>query len=273
MVVRYGDFSEKIREYLQDDISIMHTKYYNSSVLRKEIIKYFDKMEKYNEHLYRNILGLLVADTYKVLKVENKNDGSGREELEFMESFTPNLLVSYVRVNPDALLSSIYYLGEFDSYDYFTKRTILNDMKDKRRFLYDLSIFSVYDYLYYCQRYEMGTLRAIYDADLDEGIPEEYCLDRIVETIDYLYMYDKENYKEVMIDLLTKYYMIAKKSNIDDNKLDLDHNDILEVLKLLNNDQNLSDVLKVYVNFDGDINSLQLDNNKILKKINEIKEI
>ena len=282
MVIRFGNFSELLRYGIENDVEKIFNEHKQHKAFEKALLKYFENMERVNIKFYRQILGLMMADAYKLLNVKRVDKIIEKDEIKLLnlyEEFDNKTAVSYLKLNKSELVDCFYDMNEFSSYDYFMKRSLLVDSKKYIKYLCELSCFSIYDFLYYCQNYDLDIFKAIYFSDMSEGYPKDMALSRIVDTINELYVFDKDNFKDVMIELLSKSYILYK-NNLVNNKIYsklvsyMNSNNIVDVLNYLNNDKNLADVVESYINFDGDIKKLQINNDdKILKKIKEIREI
>ena len=282
MTIRFGDISERLRDEIDNDIEILHFQNPKNSKFEKSIIRYFEKLERSDINLYNQVLGLLLADTYKLLNVKKidkiltKNE---KEKLEFYEEFNNDTAVSFLELNTNELITSVYNMSEFNSYDYFMKRSILADSKDKLGLLCKLSVFSIYDYLYYCQKYELETLKAIYNEDLNEGYSKNAIISKLVNTINELATFDRENFKDIIIELLTNYYLLYQNNKIKKKHYNtlvpyMECNNAQDILNYLNDDRVKADILKSYINYDGDINLLEKnEEDKVFEKIKKIKEI
>ena len=282
MTIRFGDISERLRDEIDNDIEILHFQNPKNSKFEKSIIRYFEKLERSDINLYNQVLGLLLADTYKLLNVKKidkiltKNE---KEKLEFYEEFNNDTAVSFLELNTNELITSVYNMSEFNSYDYFMKRSILADSKDKLGLLCKLSVFSIYDYLYYCQKYELETLKAIYNEDLNEGYSKNAIIGKLVNTINELATFDRENFKDIIIELLTNYYLLYQNNKIKKKHYNtlvpyMECNNAQDILNYLNDDRVKADILKSYINYDGDINLLEKnEEDKVFEKIKKIKEI
>lgn len=282
MTIRFGDISERLRDEIDNDIEILHFQNPKNSKFEKSIIRYFEKLERSDINLYNQVLGLLLADTYKLLNVKKidkiltKNE---KEKLEFYEEFNNDTAVSFLELNTNELITSVYNMSEFNSYDYFMKRSILADSKDKLGFLCKLSVFSIYDYLYYCQKYELETLKAIYNEDLNEGYSKNAIISKLVNIINELATFDRENFKDIIIELLTNYYLLYQNNKIKKKHYNtlvpyMKCNNAQDILNYLNDDRVKADILKSYINYDGDINLLEKnEEDKVFEKIKKIKEI
>lgn len=282
MTVRYGNFSELVRFGLESDVEQIFNDNRQHKEFEKALIKYFKNMENISIRFYRQVLGLMLSDAYKLLNVKRLDkfiDSNELRILKYYEEFNNRTAVSYLELNKCELVDCFYDMNEFNSYDYFMKRSILKDSKKQIKYLCELSVFSIYDFLYYCQNYDLDIFKAIYLSDMNEGYPKDMVIDKIVSTINELYVFDKDNFKDVMIDLLSRFYLLYQNNLLKDNTcndlmLCMNSSNIIDVLNYLNDDRNLSDVVQSYINFDGDIKALKVDDDdKILKKIKEIREI
>lgn len=282
MVVRFGNLSERLRDRIDSDIEILSLKNPQKKKFEKTFMNYFRKLEMEDRKTYNQILGLLVADTYKLLNVKKIDGLLTKEEIgtiEFYENFNNSTAVAYLEMHPNELLGAFYHMSEFNTFDYFMKRSVLVDSKDKAKFLCKLSLFSIYDYLYYCQKYELETLKAIYNEDVSEGYSKKMVIGKLVNTINELFTFDRENYKDIMIDLLTKYYLLDKNNLVKKNHYNtlvpyMECNDTQAILNYLTDDKIMFDVLKTYIDFDGDFSSLKVNNDDMtIQKIKKLKEI
>ena len=124
MIVRYGNYSEKVRDKLDTDMEILHFQYHTKSKLKRAILNYFESIKEQDINCYCNILGMVLSDTYKLLNIKNKDGLATLEDknlLEYYEGFNNKTAVSYFNINPEELILSCYNMSEFNSYDYFMK--------------------------------------------------------------------------------------------------------------------------------------------------------
>ena len=281
MVIRFGDVSEYLRDCIVSDIEFLQSQNPKKIDFERKFIKYFKEIESYNEWLYKQILGLFMADTYKILNVKRVDGFLTKEEMAAMdryEGFDNEQAVLYLKINPNALITSFYNMSEFNDYDYFMKRSVLVDCIDKAEYLKNLSLYSVYDYLFYCQKYEVETLKAFYDDDMKDGYSEESSMLSLLNRINDLYVFDQKNYKELIVDLITRYYLMGKNKIINNDCLNfisyIEGHNPKDILKSLNDDDLMRNILIENFHYDGDINSLKINSDeKVLNKIKKIKEI
>lgn len=281
MLIRYGDVSEQIRDYLVSDIEVLQFENPKKLDFERQFIKYFKKMEAYNEEMYKQILGLMLADGYKLLNAKRQDGFATKEEIKILEKyeqFDNEQAVLFLKINPAALFINFYSMSEFNDYDYFMKRSLLVDCRSKIDYLKKLSVYTVYDYLFYCQKYGVETLKTIFDDDMQEGYSEESSMLSLLNTINDLYVFDRKNYKELMSDLVTRYYLMGKNEIIKEDCSKyisyIEGHNPKDILDSLNDDDVMRNVLIENFHYNGDINTLKINSDeKVLKKIKKIEEI
>ena len=291
MTIRFGDIIEQLRMRVIKDIEYILDNSQTSVQSDKAILYYFYMLRQNNNKLYKNIIGLIAGEHYKIIKEYSILDKSTDEDELFI-----NLYESLL--NQDELIAIIEeepsYMNEFECYDYFEKRQCYLNNKSNLDTLFKLSPCSVLDYLYYCQKYDMNTLKIIYDEQVETYDYNDTTIDAkdaaiytIISTLEILFETDIDNYKDLMSELLANYYMIGKKQMQSNKKIVkkeylaknlrlIENSDIIDVLNRLKQKdcKFLIEVLRRNINnYDENI-SINLDNEreqKTLKKINDIK--
>ena len=264
----------------------------------KAILYYFYMLRQNNNKLYKNIIGLIAGEHYKIIKEYSILDKLTDEDELFINLYESLLnqdeLIAIIEEEPAIIISILSYMKEFECYDYFEKRQCYLNNKSNLDILFKLSPCSVLDYLYYCQKYNMNTLKIIYDEqvetydDNDTIInAKDAAIETLISTLEILFETDIDNYRDLMSELLANYYMIGKKQMQSNKKIVkkeylaknlrlIENNDIIDVLNRLKQKdcKFLIEVLRRNINnYDENI-SINLDNDreqKTLKKINDIK--
>lgn len=294
MTIRFGDMIEQIRNNIINHIEYITNNCMIDEQNNKAILYYFYKMRSYNYDLYKNIIGLLASDHYKIINyLQLSNQGVKEDDtyITLYESLSSqDELVTLIEEEPFIILEIINYINEFSSYDYFEKRQIYLKCKDKLDVLINLSPYSALDYLYYCQKYDINILKIIYKEQLEiYDNDKNIAINNLIATLEELFNIDVDNYKELMSDLLRQYYIIGKKQLNSSKKVVkkdylsknirlIENIDIIDIFnRLLSKDcKLLIEVLRRNLNNkDEDIYSYQSSEleQKTLRKIKDIKKI
>lgn len=294
MTIRFGDMIEQIRNNIINHIEYITNNCMIDEQNNKAILYYFYKMRSYNYDLYKNIIGLLASDHYKIINyLQLSNQGVKEDDtyITLYESLSSqDELVTLIEEEPFIILEIINYINEFSSYDYFEKRQIYLKCKDKLDVLINLSPYSALDYLYYCQKYDINILKIIYKEQLEiYDNDKNIAINNLIATLEELFNIDVDNYKELMSDLLRQYYIIGKKQLNSSKKVVkkdylsknirlIENIDIIDIFnRLLSKDcKLLIEVLRRNLNNkDEDIYSYQSSEleQKTLRKIKDIKKL
>lgn len=298
MTIRFGDIIEQLRMRVIKDMEYILDNSQTSVQSDKAILYYFYMLRQNNNKLYKNIIGLIAGEHYKIIKEYSILDKLTDEDELFINLYESLLnqdeLIAIIEEEPAIIISILSYMKEFECYDYFEKRQCYLNNKSNLDILFKLSPCSVLDYLYYCQKYNMNTLKIIYDEqvetydDNDTIInAKDAAIETLISTLEILFETDIDNYRDLMSELLANYYMIGKKQMQSNKKIVkkeylaknlrlIENNDIIDVLNRLKQKdcKFLIEVLRRNINnYDENI-SINLDNDreqKTLKKINDIK--
>lgn len=298
MTIRFGDIIEQLRMRVIKDIEYILDNSQTSVQSDKAILYYFYLMRQSNNKLYKNIIGLIASEHYKIIK-EYSILGKSIDEDELFINLYESLsnqdeLITIIEEEPAIIINILNYMNEFECYDYFEKRQCYLNNKSNLDTLFKLSPCSVLDYLYYCQKYDVNTLKIIYDEqvetydDNDTTInAKDAAIYTLISTLESLFENDIDNYKDLMSELLANYYMIGKKQMQSNKKIVkreylaknlrlIENNDIIDVLNRLKRKdcKFLIEVLRRNINNYDENVSINTDNEreqKTLKKINDIK--
>lgn len=298
MTIRFGDIIEQLRMRVIKDIEYILDNSQTSVQCNRAILHYFYALRSSNYQLYKNIVGLMASDHYKIINELKRAKSIGKEDFPYMKLYETVLnqdeLICVIEKEPTILLEILYCMKEFNDSNYFENRYSYLLCKDKLDILRKLSPYSVLDYLYYCQKYDMNTLKIIYDEqvetydDNDTTInAKDAAIETLISTLEILFETDIDNYRDLMSELLANYYMIGKKQMQSNKKIVerdylaenlqlIENNDIIDVLNRLKQKdcKFLIEVLRRNINNYDENASINTDNEreqKTLKKINDIK--
>lgn len=166
MLIRVKDDTEQIRNDLDDTIDTMCKGL--SEKKQDEIIEsYFNELKENNYSFYEQLIGMMLADHYKLMKLSEKYNDMDDEDKLFLNLYDDlhdiNDVLNYMEEYPEAIFPFVYSTKEFNSYSYFEKREAWLACKDELPFLMRMSPLNTLDYLYYCQKYSVETFKTIYD--------------------------------------------------------------------------------------------------------------
>lgn len=290
MVIKFFDYTEQIRNNLDDSIDNMCSGL-NDDQIDEIIDSYFKELKEKNYELYTNLIGMIFSDHYKLLKYAQRNNEINEEDESFLNLYTDffdiNDILNYVDENPYALESFLWAMSDFNSYDYFEKREIWLSCKEDLDFLFKMSPYNTLDYSYYCQKYTIEMFKSIYDDYTKEDPTLKGSFMTIKDTLLVLKTTDLNNYNEIISDLLTRYYVIAKdqvettSSNNNNGKFiymikELENENLDKILSYIDNGKYLDEILDVvFKNQDRDLNYNGNDDdtyNTTIKKLKYIKK-
>lgn len=289
MFIRFEDYTEQIRNYFDNIVNNMCRGLCTEK--QDEIIdSYFNRLKEKNYTFYQYLIGMMFTDHYKLLRLSEKYDDFDEDDEIFLDLYNGfyslDDVLNYVEEYPDALASFLYNMSEFNGYDYFEKREAWLSCKDELEFLNKISPLNIFDYLYYCQKYNIDMLKSIYDDYTSKNKLLIGSFETIKSTLNKLSVVDEDNYYEITSDLLTLYYVIIKDEfeNVDDDnrrsKLSpmikkIEDGNYNEILSYMDNGKFLDEVLmQVFTNKnressqDFEVNDTY---NETLEKLKSIK--
>lgn len=293
MTIRFIDLVEEIRSCVNSDMEYIFNNSLTSEHMNRTFLYYFYMLKKTNYQLYKNIVGLIASDHYKVLKDLSCSGEITNEDFYYIDLYENLLdqdeLISIIEEEPAIMLELIYCANEFNDCDYFEKRKYYLNCKDKLDVLIKLSPFGLFDYLYYCQKYDISMLREIYNEQLAMYNDKDEAINTLIFNLEELFRMDIDNYKELVADLLDNYYLIGKKQLNSDKKITrrrylskniklIENEDIFNILNKLR-DKNCKfyvELLRRILNNGDEILTVSENDSlqqKTLRKINDIKQI
>ena len=280
MVVRFDDFTEKLRCNVEKHIEYIHNNSKNSEEMDEKIIMYFMNLKQKDYSYYSQLVGLLLSDHYKQLydkKVLFMLTENEQEKLNLYDELYDNeSIMALIEDSPEILIELVYQMSEFNSLDYFVKRKMLFNCKDNLDLLKRFSSFNVFDYLYYCQKYSIEILQSIFDDYIKEGFSNEECIQVLLSTTNELGISDSENYAEIISELFVLYYKIKKNNlNIEDDLINiLENKTALELLFLSNDDVYMHNVFDCVMNYNKDkLKFNSKDHQETINKLESIKRL
>lgn len=288
MIVRFDNFTEMLRVSIENDIDMLHIRY-KGEKLDEMIIRYFKDMKKRNFDRYSQVVGLMACDQYKNFLIQQKESNLEDYQIErinsYEELYSHDDVLKFIEDDPNNYISLCYEMSDFNNLDYFLKRHMLLECKDNVATLNKLSLLNVLDYGYYCQKYTVDMFKYLYDEKINKNFNINDTILSLNETLKNLFSSDIQNYKELIADLLVKYYVLVKsllKVRINPSSYSLYILSMLEAcndIDILNNvsKENMAcEILEKCLNSDKNfsIDSFQDENSqKTIKKILAIKEI
>lgn len=291
-MVRFSNVTEDIRTMVIGNIEYIVDNCQTSAQINRAILYYFYMMRNNNYKLYKNIIGLIASDHYKMINDLRKFEIDLKEDYPYLSLYenisNQEKLICIIEEEPSIILEIITYMNEFNSLDYFEKRESYLNCKDNINVLFKLSPYSVLDYLYYFQKYDFNILKTIYKEQVEIFNSKDDAINSLITTMEELFMTDLENYKDLVVELLSDYYMvgknelqcnknIVKREYLVKNIRLIENGDIVDILnRLRTNDYKfLIEVLRR--NLNGYNENIQFNDNdlekKTLKKIYDIKRI
>ena len=292
MTIKFGNVTENIRNSFINNIELIMNYCQTKEQSNRIILYYFYYIRCADYNLYKNIIGLIASDHYKIInEFMMQNVGIIEDDFYYLKLYesisNQDELISIIENDPSMILEIICYMNDFNCYDYFEKRRCYLRCKDKIEILSKLSPYSVFDYLYYCQKYDANIIKTIYNEQLEIYNDKDYAINTLITTIEELFDNDLSNYSYLMSELLINYYIIGKKQIKSDKtivKRDylsknlrlIENSDIIDILNRLKSDDYkfLIEVLRRNINNYDENVSINTDNEreqKTLKKINDIK--
>lgn len=288
MVIKFFDYIEQIRNNLDDSIDNMCGGL-NDEQMDIIIESYFKELKEKDYELYTNLIGMIFSDHYKLLKYAQKNNEINEEDEYFLDIYTDfndiDDVLNYVDGNPYAIESFLWAMSDFNSYDYFEKREIWLSCKEDLDFLFKISSYNTLDYSYYCQKFTVEMFKSMYDDYTKEDPTLIGSFMTIKDTLQTLKQADLNNYNEVISDLLTLYYVIAKdeietiNNNSKNGKFsymvkELENENINKILSHVDNGKYLDEILNiVFKNQDKNLNYDGNDDDVYATTIKKLKYI
>ena len=291
-MVRFSNVIEDIRTMVISNIEYIIDNCQTGVQINRAILYYFYMMRNNNYKLYKNVIGLIASDHYKMINDLRKFDIDLEEDylyLDLYESISnQDELIYIIEEDPAMILEIITYMNEFNSLDYFEKRESYLNCKDNLNVLFKLSPYSILDYLYYCQKYDFNILKAIYKEQVEIFNSKDDAINSLITTMEELFMTDLENYKELVVELLSNYYMvgknqlrcnqnIVKREYLVKNIRLIENGDIVDILNRLNEHDYKFLIEVLRRNLNGYNENIHFNDNdlekKTLKKIYDIKKI
>ncbi len=186
---------------------------YDQGTLMYEVI---ENMKKTKPKYYRLFVSIMFADYYKLLYFHSVRQESTDEDLDKLEFFDEiedldNLLD---KIDDDAsVLDEIVSEGFlYNYYDYYEKREIMNSLNPKNKYLFKICPTHLLDLIEMAKTYSADDLLCFYQDYINKNGVHSYfsAVESILVTMEALYKYDKENYKEVLINMISVYYKWKK---------------------------------------------------------------
>lgn len=288
MVIRFENFTDEIRCELENIVEYIHNNSKTEEETDNKIMILFNYLKQKNYYIYSQITGLLVSDHYKQLL--DKNNLEMLNEIEqnqldlYSELYDNEDVVNFIESNPEILTQLLYEMSEFNFNDYFVKREMILKNKDNFNTLKKFSVFNIFDYLYYCQKYNFEIFKTIYNDYIQNGSTKEEAINVLIATLDELGISDQENYLEILSELLIMYYMISKyelsnfkhiqKENILNKAVNtLEKTQIREIIQKFDNDKFVYEIIKRILNFDNKTINGIIQDKKYEQTINKLESI
>lgn len=287
MEVVIKNLADIIREKIVHVTSLIDDKYISSKEADCKIYEYFNALRKRNNVYYKNVVGLLASDHYKILLTSLDYRALDEEDKSYLDLYEEiSDISSIIEDNPEMLDILISKSYEFLSYDYFSKREILFRCMDKSSKLNELSCFNKYDYMYYCCKYNVGTIKEVYNACKINGIDKNTIIKLFIKELNKLYLSDSDNYFEFISEIFIMYYkigvyelkhdkMIPKPSRINKAIKLLKKQDIDTIIHKTSDDCFMEEVFLRIINFNNryiDNDYLNDEDMSVVKKLSKIKE-
>lgn len=289
MAVRFINLNEAFRYQFNDAIDYINDHTATVDELSDVLLQCLFGLKKDNYELYKNLLGLVASDHYKQLidrKICLMPNEYDEEKIKIYEDlYDQEDIITLYENNDNLLIEALLEMYNFNSYGYFYQRQIMLRFKDNFSQLKKFSFFNIYDYLYYCQNYNIDIFKHIYNDNINQGVSKKESIDILIDTLNELGIVDIQNYVDLISDLLLLYYNIIKyeidnyrhidKLNmLKKNLLHLEKSDVRDLIKRFNNDKFVSEVLHRIINFR--LNNIQLNSTDevyrhTVKKLESIK--
>jgi len=291
MVVRFSDVNGKFRSYITELVEYVDDKTITVSELNNALIVCLNQLKNNNYDLYTELVGLMASDHYKQLidkKYYSMLTEDDKEKLQIYEDlYDQAAAVDLYENNEYLLIEALLEMYTFNTSDYFYKRQLLLRFKDNFSELSKFSNLNIYDYLYYCQKYNVEILKNIYDGFIENGLTKTDGINNLISTINELGMTDIQNYVEIISELLILYYNISTYELANDKHIDklnilkknimrIEKAQARELLYKFNDDKFASEILHRIINFksrDVDLKQSSDVYDHTVKKLESIKRI
>lgn len=299
MEIKFSNYIEKIRENLENIIEKIDDNSNSYEQFNSLVVRYFLYLRENNYTAYTQLLGLVISDHYKHLYSQYKTSILDEEDKQILELYSDlndnEDLVDLFEEEPIFVLNAINGFIDYDILDYFNKRETLKTCEPIMKKLIKFSSLNIYDFLYYDPRpYNIGTFKMIYEDCLNDNETKEEAIENLISTLDEIYFesYDKQEYFDIISELLMAYYTIgkyelasqknvARKDRLVKTINFLESSDILEIVEQLyekdfsQKNKFLIEIFKRYINFQNkELTYDKTDTNyqKTLSKLKNIKE-
>ena len=282
MKIWYSNLSEQYRNLIDSKSELLWNDNPSEKEFEKAIWRYFKDIRNSDEVLYLQLMGMVIADDYKMLYkelVESFLTSEQMEQLDFYRNADSMEIIDYYESEPDLLPMAIGSLSDFNCYDFFDKRRILKLCNGERDKLHELSPYCALDYLYYCKPYDIEEYKNMFLDLRQDGYSQKKSIDTLTDTTQQLLMCDTENYVELVSDMLYKFYLLRKNNYFKKDKYNLipylEQEEERDILNYIKDSKIIEDVIRKSICYDVNSDKLKINkcDEKAIQKIKSIKEI
>ena len=211
---------KNLNNYVRDDwfktvdciTAFCDDEYEESMYINKIIDNFKERKPKY----YRLLVSVMFADYYKLLYYRSRKQNICPTELEKLEFFDElddlDDLLEKIEEDRSILDEITSQHFNYKEYDYFDKKKIISLNNSRNKYLLRICPTHILDLIEMAQNYSAEDLLCFYQDYLERFGADGYfdAIKSILTTMDVLYRYDIENYKDVLIDMIGVYYKWKK---------------------------------------------------------------
>lgn len=219
-------YNSNVNQHIRDHINrtlgatreLKTPNYHNKCVAQT-----MEELKEKNTRIFKNFLGVIFADYYKMLyskKIDGKTTDEEEGSLIFFDSLRSiESLYQEVEILPELLIDFVNHSLEFNSLNYFEKREIFIKTKDKNDFLQRICPGHFLDQLFHCQRYDTDKFLSIYDSflkqvkDSNDKTKERMkntAIETLTSTYEELKVYDFTNIEKLGYAMIRDFYTFKK---------------------------------------------------------------
>jgi len=175
-----------------------------------------DYLKTIKPKYYRLFVSVMFADYYKLLYCSSIQKNKCSKDLERLDFFDEieDLDDLLDKIDDDKRILYEILLQQFTYHDYHycDKKKIININNPRNKYLLRICPTHILDLIEMSKNYNAEDLLIFYRDYLEKYGANDYlkAIESILVTMDVLYRYDRENYKDVLSDMIVVYYKWKK---------------------------------------------------------------
>lgn len=217
---------DSIRSFCEDE--------YDEALHLCEVI---DNMKEKKPKYYRLFVSVMFSDYYKLLYCCNVQEISyymDTDRLEFFDELTDlDDLLQKIEDDRSLLDEIVLQIFTYNDYDYYGKKEIMKLIEPRNKYLFKMCPTHVLDLIEMAKTYSAEELLYFYQDYLERYGVSAYlsAIESILATMSALYENDIENYKEVLVDMISVYYKWKKYLKNNSKNITHDESELIEMLE------------------------------------------